>query len=68
MYAEVQEEKERLSQMGSRQRTEVDKLQRQLEENHKDAADSLRREYEKGREEQERRHAVSAFQFILQKC
>ncbi|XP_071105625.1 centrosomal protein of 131 kDa-like [Haliotis cracherodii] len=58
LHAEVQEEKERLSQHASRQRTEVDKLQRQLEDSHKMALDAMKSEFEKAREEQDRRHAI----------
>ncbi len=59
LYAEVQEEKERIASQASRQRTELDKLQRQLEDSHSGATDVMRKEYDKAREEQERRHAVS---------
>ena len=59
MYSEIQEEKERLASSASRQRSELDKLQRQLEDNHASTADLLRKEFEKAREEQERRHTVS---------
>ena len=48
-----------LAQQAARQRAEFDKLQRQLEETHSTAGESMRSEYEKAREEQERRHAVS---------
>ena len=57
--AEVQEEKERIASSAARQRAELDKLQRQLEENHSSTADLLRKEFDKAREEQERRHTVS---------
>ena len=60
LYAEVQDEKERLAAAGSRQRAELDKLQRQLEDSHSRAADATKREFEKAREEQERRHSVRA--------
>ena len=58
MYAEVQEEKERIAQQASRQRTELDRLQRQLEEAHSKTISSTRGEYEKARDEQEKRHDV----------
>ena len=58
LHAEVQEEKERLGSVATRQRAELDKLQRQLEDNHSRASDAMKSEYEKAREEQERRHAV----------
>ena len=59
LYAEVQEEKERVASQASRQRTELDKLQRQLEDSHAHALTVMKQEYEKSREEQERRHSVS---------
>lgn len=59
LYSEVQEEKERIAQQASRQRAELDKLQRQLEDTHSNSSEAMRREYEKAREEQERRHQVS---------
>lgn len=58
LYQEIQDEKERLAQQASRQRQEMDKLQRQLEESHTSSGEVMRREYEKTREEQERRHEV----------
>lgn len=58
LYQEVQDEKERLASQSIRQRQEMDKLQRQLEDSHSSSADVMRREYEKAREEQERRHQV----------
>lgn len=59
LHAEVQEEKDRLSEQAARQRIELDKLQRQLEDAHTHSVDAMRLEYEKARDEQERRHAVS---------
>ena len=58
LFAEVQEEKERLAQQAMRQRTELDRLQRQLEDSHKNAVTAMKTEYEQAREEQERRHLV----------
>ncbi|XP_067670950.1 centrosomal protein of 131 kDa-like [Haliotis asinina] len=58
LHAEVQEEKERLSQQAARQRTELDKLQRQLEDSHSMALDAMKSDFEKAREEQDRRHAI----------
>ncbi|CAC5378679.1 AZI1 [Mytilus coruscus] len=57
LHAEVQEEKERVSQQATRQRTELDRLQRQLEDSHAHALTAMKQEYEKSREEQERRHS-----------
>ncbi|KAK2138153.1 hypothetical protein NP493_8582g00004 [Ridgeia piscesae] len=62
LYAEVQEEKERLAQQAMRQRTEIDRLQRQLEDSHKNAVTAMKTEYEQAREEQERRHLAEVTQ------
>ncbi|XP_043761189.1 centrosomal protein of 131 kDa isoform X1 [Cervus elaphus] len=56
LYNEVAEEKERLGQQAARQRAELDELRRQLEESSSAGGRALRAEFEKGREEQERRH------------
>ena len=56
---EVQEEKDRLSQQASRQRAELDKLQHDLQDKHSYALEAMKSEFDKAREEQERRHAVS---------
>ena len=59
LYAEVQEEKERQAQQASRQRLELDRLQRQLEDSHTASSGALKHEYEKAREEQDKRHQVT---------
>ncbi|XP_069055852.1 centrosomal protein of 131 kDa isoform X1 [Pleurodeles waltl] len=56
LYSEVSEEKERLNQQASRQRAELDELRRQLEENCTLSTKALKEEFEKSKEEQERRH------------
>ncbi|XP_029455077.1 centrosomal protein of 131 kDa isoform X2 [Rhinatrema bivittatum] len=56
LYSEVAEEKERLNQQAARQRAELDELRRQLEENCSLSSKALKEEYEKSKEEQERRH------------
>ncbi|XP_050777071.1 centrosomal protein of 131 kDa isoform X3 [Gopherus flavomarginatus] len=56
LYSEVAEEKERLNQQAARQRAELEELRRQLEENGSIVTKALKEEYEKGKEEQERRH------------
>uniref|UniRef100_UPI00398EE44B centrosomal protein of 131 kDa isoform X2 n=1 Tax=Pristiophorus japonicus TaxID=55135 RepID=UPI00398EE44B len=56
LYAEVAEEKERLNQQAARQRAELDELRRQLEENCSLVTKALKEEFEKAKEEQERRH------------
>ncbi|XP_031821478.1 centrosomal protein of 131 kDa isoform X6 [Sarcophilus harrisii] len=58
LYSEVAEEKERLNQQAARQRAELEQLKQQLEENSCVVTKALREEYEKGREEQERRHQL----------
>ncbi|XP_067952002.1 centrosomal protein of 131 kDa-like isoform X2 [Watersipora subatra] len=56
LYQEVQDEKERLANQAVRQRQEMDKMQRQLEDSHSSSSEAMRKEFEKAREEQERRH------------
>lgn len=56
LYSEVAEEKERLNQQAARQRAELDELRKQLEDNCSLATRVLREEYEKSKEEQDRRH------------
>ncbi|XP_048870934.1 centrosomal protein of 131 kDa isoform X2 [Brienomyrus brachyistius] len=56
LYKDVAEEKERLAQLATRQRAELDDLRRHLEENSTLARQALREELDKSREEQERRH------------
>lgn len=52
------EEKERLGQQAARQRAELEELRQQLEESSSAGGRALRAEFEKGREEQERRHQM----------
>ncbi|XP_043941012.1 centrosomal protein of 131 kDa isoform X2 [Protopterus annectens] len=56
LYSEVAEEKERVCQQAARQRAELDDLRRQLEDNSSLVTKALKEEYEKAKEEQERRH------------
>ncbi|KAM3923912.1 centrosomal protein of 131 kDa isoform 2-T2 [Leptodactylus fuscus] len=58
LFSEVSEEKERLQQQAARQRAELDELRKQLEENCALATRVLKEEYEKSKEEQERRHQI----------
>ncbi|XP_008435737.1 centrosomal protein of 131 kDa isoform X2 [Poecilia reticulata] len=58
LYKEVADEKERLVELGTRQRGELEELRRQLEENSSLAGRALREEMDKSREEQERRHQM----------
>ena len=65
LYNEVQDEKDRLASNASRQRQELDALRRQLEDSHRLALSAMKEQFEKAREEQERRHAVSLVQFKM---
>ncbi|KAM5134857.1 centrosomal protein of 131 kDa [Mantella aurantiaca] len=56
LYSDVGEEKERLNQQAARQRAELDELRKQLEDNCALATRVLKEEYEKSKEEQDRRH------------
>nr|XP_033817591.1 centrosomal protein of 131 kDa isoform X3 [Geotrypetes seraphini] len=56
LYSEVAEEKERLNQQAARQRSEVDDMKRQLEEKCSLNVMALKEDYQKSKEEQERRH------------
>ncbi|XP_078427313.1 centrosomal protein of 131 kDa isoform X2 [Cetorhinus maximus] len=56
LYVEVAEEKERLNQLAARQRAELDELRRQLEDSSSLVTKALKDEFEKAKEEQERRH------------
>lgn len=58
LYQDVQDEKERIAEQAKKQRQELDRLQHQMEENNRKALSTLREEYEKARDEQERRHMV----------
>ncbi|UJR14558.1 hypothetical protein I4U23_001554 [Adineta vaga] len=56
LYTEIEDEKNRQAELASKQRSELDKLRRDIEENHRTAVDAAKREYEAIRLEQERRH------------
>ncbi|XP_036079306.1 centrosomal protein of 131 kDa isoform X1 [Rousettus aegyptiacus] len=58
LHREVAEEKERLDQQAARQRGELEELRQQLEDSSSAGGRALRAEFEKGREEQERRHQM----------
>ncbi|XP_060242258.1 centrosomal protein of 131 kDa isoform X3 [Meriones unguiculatus] len=58
LYSEVAEEKERLGQQAARQRLELEELRQQLEESSATLTRALRAEFERSREEQERRHQM----------
>ncbi|XP_070580321.1 centrosomal protein of 131 kDa-like [Ptychodera flava] len=56
LYAEIQDEKDRLAEQARRQKQELDRLQIRMEENNRKALETMRHEYEKNREESDRRH------------
>ncbi|CAF1152176.1 unnamed protein product [Didymodactylos carnosus] len=56
LFAEIEEEKNRLAEQATKQRNELDKLRKDVEDNHRNAVDAMKREYEAARLEQERRH------------
>ncbi|XP_038130081.1 centrosomal protein of 131 kDa isoform X1 [Cyprinodon tularosa] len=58
LYKEMADEKERLAELAARQRSELEELRRQLEENSSLAGRALREEMDRSREEQERRHQM----------
>ena len=60
LYNEVQDEKDRLSSNASRQRQELDTLRRQVEDTHRQALSAMKEQFDKAKEEQDRRHAVSS--------
>ncbi|XP_066293238.1 centrosomal protein of 131 kDa-like [Branchiostoma lanceolatum] len=62
LYAEVQEEKERIATQAAKQRAEIDRMKEQIEDSSSKAIETMRREYEKARDEQERRHAAEVKQ------
>ncbi|XP_066470551.1 centrosomal protein of 131 kDa isoform X2 [Tiliqua scincoides] len=65
LYSEVAEEKERLNQQATRQRAELEELRQQLEENSSIVTKALKEEYEKGKQEQERRHQAEVHDLKL---
>ncbi|CAF3402984.1 unnamed protein product [Rotaria socialis] len=56
LYAEIEDEKNRQAELSGKQRADLDKLRRDIEDNHRTAVDAAKREYEAVRLEQERRH------------
>ncbi|GFR90984.1 centrosomal protein of 131 kDa-like [Elysia marginata] len=56
LYQEVQEEKDRVAVQASRQRSELEKLQQQLEDSHRHALQAMREQFDKAKDEQDRRH------------
>ncbi|XP_014772133.1 centrosomal protein of 131 kDa-like [Octopus bimaculoides] len=58
LYSEIEDEKRRLASQSCRERAEIDRLQQQLHDAHQQLLSSTKDEFDKAREEQERRHAV----------
>ncbi|XP_023367031.1 centrosomal protein of 131 kDa isoform X1 [Otolemur garnettii] len=58
LYSEVAAERERLDQQATRQRAELEELRQQLQDSSSALTRALQAEFEKGQEEQERRHQV----------
>ena len=58
LYADIQEEKERLADQAKRQRQEMDRLTLQMEDNNRKGLGAMKEEFEQARDEQERRHRV----------
>ncbi|CAF1273302.1 unnamed protein product [Rotaria sp. Silwood1] len=56
LYTEIEDEKNRQAELAAKQRADLDKLRRDIEDNHRTAVDAAKREYEAIRLEQERRH------------
>ncbi|CAF0738605.1 unnamed protein product [Rotaria sordida] len=56
LYTEIDEEKNRQNDLIAKQRADLDKLRRDIEENHRTVVDTTKHEYEAIRLEQERRH------------
>ncbi|XP_029651884.1 serine-rich adhesin for platelets [Octopus sinensis] len=57
LYSEIEDEKRRLASQSCRERAEIDRLQQQLHNAHQQLLSSTKEEFDKAREEQERRHA-----------
>lgn len=58
LYAEIEEEKNRLAEVAAQQRKELDKQKRMLEENNFNAIEAIRKEYADNQKETEKKHQV----------
>lgn len=58
LYAEVEEEKNRLAEQAAFQRKELDRLRRMLEENNLNTIESIKKEYLQAQNELEKKHQV----------
>lgn len=58
LYAEIEEEKNRLAEVAAQQRKELDKQKRMLDENNFNAIEAIRKEYADNQKETEKKHQV----------
>lgn len=58
LYAEIEEEKNRIAENGATQRKELDRLKKMLEENNLNSIETIRREYQASQAEAEAKHQV----------
>ena len=58
LYAEIEEEKNRIAENGATQRKELDRLKKMLEENNLNSIETIRREYQASQSEAEAKHEV----------
>ena len=56
LYAEIEEEKNRIAEQGALQRRELDRLRKMLEENNFNSIETIRKEYATAQAELERKH------------
>ena len=61
LYAEIEEEKNRIAEQGASQRRELDRLKKSLEENNLNSIETIRKEYLASHSEVEARHQVNLF-------
>lgn len=64
LYAEIEEEKNRLAEVAAQQRKELDKQKRMLEENNFNAIEAIRKEYADNQKETEKKHQVMCILYI----
>jgi len=59
LYAEIEEEKNRIAEQGASQRRDLDRLKKSLEENNLNSIETIRREYLASHAEVEAKHQVN---------
>lgn len=59
LYAEIEEEKNRIAEQGAAQRKELDRLRKMLEENNLNTIETIRKEYQAAQAEADAKHQVS---------